>query len=441
MKQPATFLSKIAAAVILIPWLVLGGTSQAAEECDNETVNPRFLVEDYLAAFEKENQEHLKAFAEATMAQVPQKILDATTMSADRDGETIVSGGDVVSLLGLSIQSGLVQEKDGVLSVTFTPFSWKLLKDSTNWSDQAKYTEGNNPLLRRFAISTSFGGKGESLDRDGDGEAEDAKTGGFDDIISWELKFRLSKSGRDFREKENWNEIQTIISPSLREVGGEEAALLARLYSIVGLECQPRKAIEEKLKSKEAEAILAERETAYERSLKAVNDAAKAARKAIQKQVWSLVIGGTERREEFGRDELYAAIRGTYPLTLGQDLSFNLQRKEVHSLDDAPNPTTWTLGSKWTAAVLQDLFKTSNMTADFAVSWEYFENVPDATHDSIMTVQAGLEIPISEGVKFPVTVIWANHEDLLKDNDAVEGHFGFKFDVSKLLKGPDDSDE
>jgi hypothetical protein len=49
-------------------------------------------------------------------------------------------------------------------------------------------------------------------------------------------------------------------------------------------------------------------------------------------------------------------------------------------------------------------------------------------------VNTKLEIPIVKGVKLPISVTWADHKDLLTDEDEVVGHFALSIDFSELRK-------
>ena len=72
---------------------------------------------------------------------------------------------------------------------------------------------------------------------------------------------------------------------------------------------------------------------------------------------------------------------------------------------------------------------------DSGIRWR-FDDVPDATHDDIAKVGVRFEIPIagSQSVKLPVSVIWANHEDVLTESDSVFAHIGFTVDFETALK-------
>ena len=426
--------------IFVLVWLFLGfgafpWSVVLAESCPDGKKSTRLFIEEFVDALD-EDAENLKRFAELTKAQIPAQALTASAVSGSQEGETLVPGGDLFSVLGGSIQSGLIGEADGVLSVAFSPFLWKVLANSENWSDQEKYTDPTNEWLRRFAVEASFGGKGEALDSDGDGTAEEALVGDFSDIFSWEARFRLSSSGRDFREETNWNQIQEITKPSLRELSSLIATLHPVMLAALPEPCYSTEEFKQQLEVEAVRERIDGIKKRYEAERMKFDASVGAALEIIQRNVWSVVVGGTQREAKFGRDEFYAALRGTYPIKLGQDLSFNLRWKEVRSLDAAPDPTTWTLGAKWTSTILKGHFA-NGLVVNFAATWEYFEDVPEAEHDDILKVQGGLDIPIADGIKLPVTVIWANHEDLVQDADVVEGHFGISFDVSKLLKRPE----
>jgi hypothetical protein len=72
--------------------------------------------------------------------------------------------------------------------------------------------------------------------------------------------------------------------------------------------------------------------------------------------------------------------------------------------------------------------------AEASRTYETFDHVPEAQHDTNSKAGVKMEFPISEGVKFPLSVTWVNHKDLLSDEDEIVGHFGVSFDASGLLK-------
>jgi hypothetical protein len=76
----------------------------------------------------------------------------------------------------------------------------------------------------------------------------------------------------------------------------------------------------------------------------------------------------------------------------------------------------------------------NGVEASIGATYETFDHVPDAKHDTNAKAGVKLEFPVREGVEVPVSVTWVNHKDLLSDEDEIVGHFGVSFDASGLLK-------
>jgi hypothetical protein len=54
-------------------------------------------------------------------------------------------------------------------------------------------------------------------------------------------------------------------------------------------------------------------------------------------------------------------------------------------------------------------------------------------HDTIAKLNAKLELHLTNNIKIPLSVTWANHSDLLTDEHDIRGHIGFSIDLTNAL--------
>lgn len=99
------------------------------------------------------------------------------------------------------------------------------------------------------------------------------------------------------------------------------------------------------------------------------------------------------------------------------------------------NATTWKAAYAASALVLQGTALTlDGVQIAVAAAAEHYRNVPGARHDTVIKASATLEIPIGRGMKLPASINYANHRDLLTDQDEVIGHVGLALDLSEFRK-------
>lgn len=390
------------------------------------------IVSEYVDVTIPQAQEKAKRhLAAKTPLAVPSAVQIAAP-SAGGTSTSLVDGAGFPSLLGLAIESGLVESDDGVFTISVNPFAFLALADPEVMWDQHKYSEHKD--LRRWGGSVSLGGKGEAFDRDGDGQEDDpleAKELG--DIVTWELKYRVNNKTRDRRDAENFQKLTDVVRP----LADLKAESISEIFQTFGEQ------FKEKLKDK-PDACYTEGRTreiltrpAVKAKLDAILDVSKrieAAASEVFKEIdrqpiWTLVLGGTQRGSEFGADSLKVALRGS----LGKS-NVNLEWSRTEDLAGSEDPETFKAGYEYSGFLLKDsAWVKDGIKASVAATYEHFSNVPDTKHDTIATVGLKLEYPISEGLALPISVTWANHTDLLTDEEELRGHVGFTFDLSKLL--------
>ncbi len=438
-------------AIVLLVLLV--NTSPATGQCGDGKIRPQDAIELHLrgeplvdpngkarALPQVSDQDKEKKKREETVvkanAEVALTMPSATQVAAPAtaSGGTEVTLPGIVSLLGLAQEQGLVNSKDGVTSISLTPFSFLALVRPEYVSDQELYMKASN--LRRWGGTLAFGGKGESFDRDGDGEADQAlETKDFNDIVTWEVKYQFGS--RDRRTRENFDIFDNAIQeadlpvrmfPALAAAGfAADAALAGGKVDADG--CALVSEMRKVLASPEMEDKLA----ALKKIDAEYTAVAKEAFKTVDaKPTLTLAVGGTEKTEGFGADKRSAALRGAFPW-LGGTNAAELSWNEVESLLGLEDAVTWKLGYSYSRSFLKgSQLSKDGVTLAVAGSYEKLEDVPEAAHDTISKLNAKFSIPVTEGVEIPISVTWANHKDLITDEDEVQGHIGFTVDYSTI---------
>ena len=125
-------------------------------------------------------------------------------------------------------------------------------------------------------------------------------------------------------------------------------------------------------------------------------------------------------------------LRGAY-----HELSFNLEHSETEGLMGAPDPVMTKRSLEGAFRWLEGrptLEDKGGVRVSISGAYEIFDDVPDALHTTNAKLNAKLEYPLTKAVKLPISVTWANHADLLTDEDEVRAHVGFTIDTPALKK-------
>lgn len=368
------------------------------------------------------------------------------TASPASDAAALTAAAEGPTVLGLAVESGVVSQTEGQLTFGTSVFGLRMLVNPSLWYDQKAYQEAETS--RRFNFKTTFGGKGEKFDRDGDGkDDEPLEAKELGDIVNWEVQFRVTKS-RDRREEYNWNEFQDAIVPSaLTESQDAWSDFLQKLESdddyrqirdAVSNGCWLKSDIDKvvRLVSKPAGAAvyvaLARRMTLAD---KAVESRLKMAAAEVDKRpLFSLAAGGIERKEQFGSDVLYFALRGDQPFKAG-NLKVNIEWKQIDAAL-GKKPTTLRGSLEMAKLLWKGLAVNKDIEGSFAASYERYRDVPGVDDGTLAKASLKVVLPLSDGLSLPLSVTWANHKDLLDAESEIVGHFGLAFDVSRILKLP-----
>ena len=438
----------IAAAGILL--LTCGGLTPAvhAEDAcpDGQVQASPIKVIDYLWASMAPQIEEAQETAQVEAMESARKREDRKGPEAKKVGAPSTSPGSTslvdspafTDAVQLAWESGLISNSDGVLTVDLNLFAFKAAKDKLVRIDQAVYDAPINRKLRRFGGAVSFGGQGEKFDRDGDGTADEAlQAKQLGDIVTYELRYRIFGS-RDRREDSNAHkyfnskaaqEFRRAAQGSPGEQGPVADAaqrILSDLEnaSLVVNRCVPAAEIDQRFQPYRDQIIENFQKPRYDvdRLLETIDNA----------PILTLAVGGVSRQDDFGTDERYAALRYAWG-----SLESELMYKEKDAFIAAdPDPTTLTLGTKYSFYVLEGVLGDAKTLVSLEGSYEHFRDVPDAEHSTVATLGLKTEFKLTDTVTVPLSITWANHQDLLSDDDEVRGHIGLSFDVGSLLGEP-----
>lgn len=385
--------------------------------------------------------DQISARAEAVlMAAVANDIVDnapvttpeakqVTAVSASGAESSLADGADFNRLLGLAVENGLATSSADGVTFDLNLFALRAALDRSVIEEQSKYEQ--YAFLRRFSGALTFGGKGEPQDIDGDGTLEPAQTlESLADIVTIDLRFRLSKRSRDRRDPDNYGEIQTRVRASLQNVDFHVNDIATDLDK-EGFRPAQMPDCREQLTARLA-AYDVEKLKALGVALnKTAVDYADAIKDIDSSVIWTLAVSGTERDREFGQDKVRVGIRGAMGAK-ESDWNVNFDYGETESLTAADDQKTTKLAFEWKVKVLERLMGSTGLDASFSASVEHYENVPDVAHDRVSKLNARLVYPISDTLKIPISVTWANHADLLTDESDIRGNIGFTVDFDSL---------
>jgi hypothetical protein len=385
--------------------------------------------------------------------------------SSDVSDAQIADTASRTRILAVATQMGLIDRESGALAISISPFAWAALADSAVNEDQVRYTEWSN--ARRFTGKISAGGQGEEFDRDGDGQADpplDAKSLG--DIVSYEIAWRFAGS-RDPRDRANVDlYAKDVASKFVFNI--DSLARLTESFGKAQIDAADRAGLEPATfeydvstencalllqairdRRPEFEALNADfnRDLAMHRA-RTLDWAAKIDAGFIA----SIVASGTERKPLYGGDRQSIGLRASWGLvpdavrrdgdvcatcSSGQtvDISLDYIRNELPIGTDELEGVK--LGARFDARFPEFPgfgWKDAILTA--SLSAERYSDVPMGMEDSIAKASVGVSFKLSEAVKVPFSITWANRTSLLQDEDEVVGNVGISYDLDSIFGGP-----
>jgi hypothetical protein len=354
------------------------------------------------------------------------------TAPATRPGATaLVNGASFAQLIAGVIENDLAKVSDGVTTLDLNVFAFKALISPHVLDKQSEYEQYEG--LRRWGGTLSSGGKGESFDRNGDGVADSALSSKNPaDIVSWELHYQFGSRNR--RDRKNVEKLFGRADPVLDEIGKRFAEFnsthreeLLKARSESNPQCFDQKKLQKVVEAHADELKkIKDLDGQLQQVMKDTND------EIDGSQILTLAGGGLDRRKDFGPTKRTLSLRYAKG---GADKGFtgNLDYTHVQDFNDAPAQQSWKLGLDYSILVFRDRTADKNgVKLSISAADELYRNVPSATHDSIIKVNAKVDFPVTKGVKVPLSITWANHKDLLSSEHDVSGHIGFSIDLSSM---------
>ena len=335
---------------------------------------------------------------------------------------TVSDAASFPELFGLALDNNLVQFGEGALTLDLNLFGFRSLFDPDVLDRQTRYGSRRNSLIRRVGGALTFGGKGERT-------AESPL-----DMVTWEVRVRVAGS-RDRRDNVNFRRYEEAVLAPESEIGRAIGEFIrVHVTEISGM------LVNNVLPASKFSAFLKQPGIAQELAalVPLIDDFVRAhasvTRGIDRASLWTVVAGGTQRKSSLGPDRLKLGVRGVAgsgPV----DHTWNVDWLQVDGLAAFPDATTWKAAYAASALVLQGTALTlDGVQIAVAAAAEHCRNVPGARHDTVIKASATLEIPIGRGMKLPASINYANHRDLLTDQDEVIGHVGLALDLSEFRK-------
>jgi hypothetical protein len=361
--------------------------------------------------------------------------------AAGGSATTLIDGADFPGLLAFAMDNGLLSQQGDLITGDFNLFDLKATFRPEVLDRQTLYQTAGNEKLRRWGVGLTFGGKGDSFDRDGDGKADpalDAKNLG--DIVNWELRIRLWGT-RDRRDRTNVDKFKKngAVNKFFQDVDAKfstfESANAVRMADMIdpNTQCIDRSKLDSFLKDSDVSSQI---ET-IRKSESALNSALDKLNEEIDSSlIVTFFVSGLERKDEFGPSKHSAGIRLAKGVVKDQGITLNADYTQTRSLlKDVSDPTTLKLGLEYGLLLLKGTAIGGQNGVHVALSgaYEKYKDVPDAMHDTIAKLNAKLELHLTNNIKIPLSVTWANHSDLLTDEHDIRGHIGFSIDLTNAL--------
>lgn len=356
-------------------------------------------------------------------------------------GIDLVQGPSLAALFSLALENNVVEFGGGKTTASISPFLFATWRDPSILSLQSEYER--YAALRRFNGTVTFGGSGDSFDRNGDGEPDAAPVGGPTDIVTFELPWRIFGS-RDRRDPQNFrrylNSASGQVGNAFQAFGMAFAAFVTQWGREIANMSPPPSgevlegAFRDFLDRDDVERSLMPVALLRERLLEAHRQADL---EIDRSAVWTLTAGWTHQGKEFGPDRARLGVRGVWSFLLGTtpfDGTVNATYVHAQSLADLlPAGDNWAVGWKLSTKLLQrQALLEEGLDWSVNVSGEFFDSALAPKHDTIIKVGTTFRLNFSKSVSIPFSVNYANHRDLLTGADRVFGHVGLSYDFSAL---------
>lgn len=413
---------------------VLLSIGTSALYAQSPTCNKGFITLD--EAVENAKKHAWMALSSTEPLNAPSAVQNAAPSS--QGSATVVDRAGFSNLLSLALDNNLISSKDGAYTINLSPFALVGLARPQVLFDQEEYSSPMSTALRRFGATVSFGGKGESFDRDGDGKNDPAlEAKNLGDIFTWEARLRLIGS-RDRRER--FDTFDKLVGKAfsdaldaealLRIMIGDDALNTARQTD--NQNCFQQDSLNSILAKPENRESLAAAAQA-DQEIKKDSDAA--LKEIDNSFILTFVASGTERRKDFGTDKKNFALRSSFGNPKkNHTQNINLEWFKTNGLLGKEDVEGGKLGYEYSFLWLKNTsVSKGGIDVGLSGSYEKLKKAPIGMHDDNSKVNLKLSFPITDGVTVPISVTWANHTDLLTDTEKeISGHVGFTIDLSKL---------
>lgn len=352
--------------------------------------------------------------------------------------------------VALAIEQGLgAENENGGVTLTLSPFDWLAKqRPEGHFDDNGNYVATMG--LRAWKGSLSLGNRGEAIDADGDGTAEDpADPKSLSDNVTMEVEYQFfgNRDRRDIGRIEGYRSQIAAIRDSAIELAKTVVDDLQALPEYADLlDALNSEFLRGNLTCDEAVAQLAEaiEPTFVARLRQETRSFNKLTEELVAKidgsSVWSVAVSATEREAYLGRDQLGISLRGLNGITdnrmfKGSTFVFNLGYSRVESLvANQRDLRAAKLGVEYVSK-FDSLGLRGAEAARWAVSLtgEKNWNAPEGAKKSQAVLGWRMDLPISKDVSVPISIKWSNRDELLRDEDEVIGHIGISLNFDSLL--------
>jgi hypothetical protein len=396
----------------------------------------------------KENDENLLKLILDKVQKIPlsnpsEKQIGAP--SSTNQGVSIVDRPSFSELLGLAFDNDLISLGNGLTSLDLNAFAFLSLADPSILDQQTKYAKYD--FWRRFGATVSLGGKGDSVDRNGDGKKEDAlKAEKLTDIVTWEAKIRFIGT-RDRRDDQNFNRYKNAMGDIHEKLEKMKDAFLSKhrdSWIEKSADGKHSYFLEDKVTSTLEDSGVEKELIEIAMIDKDISDKFKRTGDEIDKSpIFSVVAGGTNRRAKYGPNKCYVGLRGVWGWGKW-DNTLNLDWARMDSLQPDPQePKGQELKIAYQASTLwlkNTAISEEGIAVSAGLAAEFYKNIPAALHDSILKASIQFVYPVSKTISIPLSITWANHRDLLSKDAIIRGNIGFCVDFSQLQNKKKDAD-
>jgi hypothetical protein len=410
------------AFVVALALLAISAAADAQEVCDLDLGD--------LVAGAIQHRARMIGLANAPLAS---PASSETGAPAGAGGEDPVADASFPALIAVSLGVPTTASDTGAMTFDLTPFTVVATRDPSVIDKQSEYEKYEN--LRRVGVALTLGGQGEAFDRDGDGTVDDALSAeDWSDIVSVELRYRFFGT-RDRRDRVNYQSyFQQIGDPfdAAATAFTDAAARISTAAAAVTPQADGR------FCPADARALAEANPDKLDPSIEPIQRYLSVRADVLERidgaPVWTAVIGTMERADEFGPDRWWLGIRGAGGLGPDQGWSTSLDYGKTDSLPGLEDASRLKLGLEWAALWGKRWIGGDGIRVSLSGAYEKWRDVPGSIDDNVASLNFKLAYPLTDTIKIPLSITWANKTQLLKDEAETRGYLGFTFDFDGALR-------